>query len=306
MSPLIHVLSVITYPGMLFVLVFGLLWYGIHRKLAARMQSRIGPPVWQPFFDALKLFGKESIVPDNARTGYTAWPVVALASALVTGLLIPMAGITLIEVPGSFLFIIYFLVLAALSMYLAGFASSNPYSSAGSARGIIQMLGYEFPLVASMLVPLVYLGTMSVRSVSAFQAQSVLPWLGFSFPLAAIAYFAAVAIKVELPPFHIPEAHQEIVSGYSTEYSGFRLALLELTKSCKLFVLIALGVALFLGGSVTGIAGFTIFIIKSLGVLAVLTVARVIFARLRIEHAIKYGWLFGFIALVDLVRVMVI
>ena len=142
--------------------------------------------------------------------------------------------------------------------------------------------------------------------MSAFQAQSVLPWLGFSFPLAAIAYFAAVAIKVELPPFHIPEAHQEIVSGYSTEYSGFRLALLELTKSCKLFVLIALGVALFLGGSVTGIAGFTIFIIKSLGVLAVLTVARVIFARLRIEHAIKYGWLFGFIALVDLVRVMVI
>jgi NADH-quinone oxidoreductase subunit H len=126
-------------------------------------------------------------------------------------------------------------------------------------------------------------------------------WLGLTFPFAALAYFIAVLAKVEVPPFHTPGAHQEIVSGYSTEYTGTRLAMLELAHIIKLFVLISLGIALFFGGS----ADIIVFIVKSLVFLFIITLARVLVARFRIDQVLRFTWFFGFVALIDLIRVMV-
>lgn len=302
----ISAFNVLVYPGLAFLAAFGMLYFGMLRKLAARMQGRIGPPVWQPLLDVLKLFGKQSIVPEQAKTGFMLWPIVALAAVFAAGVLTPVAGITGIEVAGGFIVLVYFLSMAALAIYLAGFSSANPYGTVGSMRGIMQMLGYEFPFIASLAVPIVWLHTLSPAAVNGYQLASGLPWLGMVFPFAAFAYFLSVLAKVELPPFHVPDAHQEIVSGYATEYSGFPLAALEMARMVKLFVLASLGIAVFLGGSAAGPVGFIIFIIKSLAVLFMLTLARVLLARVRIDHVVRICWIAGAIALIDLVRVMVV
>jgi len=311
-SQLVQAFNIIVYPGLLFLIIFSMLYYGLLRKLAARMQSRIGPPIWQPLLDTIKLFGKESVEPEQAKAGFTLWPIVALASVLVAGLLTPIAGGAGIEVAGGFIVLIYFLLFGALAIYLAGFSSSNPFATVGAMRGVIQMIGYEFPFIVSLVVPMVFLRTLSPLAVNAYQLQAQaspailpgLPWIGLAFPLAALAYFVSLMAKTELPPFHVPDAHQELVTGYSTEYSGFRLAMLDLARMLKLFVLIALGVAVFLGGTGTGFVGFGVFIIKSLAVLVVLALLRVLFARIRIDHVVKVCWIVGLAGLIDLVRVL--
>ncbi len=299
-----QIISIMVYPGLAFLVIFSMLYYGILRKLTARMQNRIGPPIWQPVLDTLKLFGKGSIEPEQAKAGFTLWPVVALASILVAGVMTPIAGVVGIEVAGGLIVLIYFLVFGALAIYMAGFSSSSPFGTVGAMRGVIQMIGYEFPFIVSLVVPAVFLRTLSPLMINAYQLQTGLPWLGMVFPFAALAYFAAVLAKTEMPPFHVPDAHQELVTGYSTEYSGFRLAILELARMIKLFVLVALGIAIFLGGSGTGLAGFGIFLIKSIAVLVVLTLMHVLFARIRIDHVVRFCWIIGAIALVDLMRVV--
>jgi len=264
----IQVFSILIYPGLLFIVVFSMLYFGMLRKLAARMQNRIGPPIWQPMLDTIKLFGKESIQPEQAKPGFTLWPIIALASVLVAGLLTPIAGLAGLEVAGGFIVLIYFLMFGGLAIYLAGFSSSNPFATVGSMRGVLQMVGYEFPFIVSLVVPMLLARTLSPLAVNAYQLSAGsgtgLPWIGMLFPLACLAYFVSVLAKAELPPFHVPDAHQELVTGYSTEYSGFRLAIIELARMVKVFVLIALGVAVFLGGAAPGLLGFGIFIFKSL------------------------------------------
>ena len=109
MELLMQAVNILVYPGLVFIVIFSMLYFGMLRKLAARMQSRIGPPIWQPVLDTLKLFGKESIIPEQAKAGFRLWPVVALAAILVAGTLTPIAGIAGLEVAGGFIVLIYFL-----------------------------------------------------------------------------------------------------------------------------------------------------------------------------------------------------
>jgi NADH-quinone oxidoreductase subunit H len=295
-----EILTVLVYPGFVFMVVISMIYYGIFRKLAARMQNRIGPPVWQPFLDFIKLVGKEDLDPEQAKAGFTFWPFIAITSVLIAGLLTPVAGIVPLSFTGDIVVLVYFLAFGSLAVYLAGFSSSNPYGVVGSMRGLVQMIGYEFPFIASVIVPVVSAGMISPFLINTLQVHY--GWLGFAFPFAAVAYFVSILAKVEIPPFHTPGAHQEIVSGYSTEYTGTRLAMIELTHMIKLFVLISLGVALFFGGS----ADIVTFLVKSLVLLFIVTLARVLLARFRIDQVLKFTWFFGFVALVDLIRVMVL
>lgn len=293
------IFEILIYPGFVFLVLISMIYYGILRKLAARMQSRIGPPIWQPILDFIKLVGKEDLNPEQAKAGFTLWPFIAITSVLIAGLLTPIAGIVPLSFTGDIVVLIYFLAFGSLAVYLSGFSSSNPYGVVGSMRGLIQMIGYEFPFIVSILVPVVAAGMLSPFLINTLQIHY--GWFGFVFPFAAIAYFISILAKVEIPPFHTPGAHQEIVSGYSTEYTGTRLAMIELTHMIKLFVLISLGVALFFGGS----ADMVTFLVKSLVLLFVVTLARVLVARFRIDQVLKFTWFFGLVALIDLVRVMV-
>jgi NADH-quinone oxidoreductase subunit H len=291
------ILEVLLYPGMAFLVLMSFLYSGMLRKVAARMQNRIGPPVWQPLLDFLKLLGKEDIIPEQAKPGFTLWAFVAPASVIVAGLMVPIAGSLALPFQSNLLIIFYFLAMSSVSLYLCGFASANPFSLVGSARKITQAVGYEFPFLISLLVPALAAGSLNPLTISSYQAGGT--WIAGLYPLAFIGFFVALLAKTETPPFHVPGAHQEIVAGYYTEYTGTRLAFIELAHYLKLFVLISLGVALYMGGS----PDIFIFILKSLALLFLVIVSRVVFARMRIDHVLKVAWLFGAVALIDLVRV---
>ncbi|MBW6461679.1 MAG: NADH-quinone oxidoreductase subunit H [DPANN group archaeon] len=283
--------EILIYPGIIFILIASIIYSGIMRKLAARMQSRIGPPIYQVFYDLIKLIGKENIRPKQAKPGFTLFPAIALASVLIAGLLIPIHT-KIIYFTGDYIAIIYFLLFSSAAIFLAGYASSNNLAIVGSIRGIVMIFAYELPFIISVLVPIL---AFNLNSIQSFDT-----WLIAYYPLAALSMFISILAKVEIPPFHIPNAHQELVDGYSIEFTGKRLALIELTTMVKTFVLILLMITLYLGGA----QNIFILIIKSLSVLFALTISRVLFARLRIEQALRFYWILALIVAIDLIRVL--
>jgi NADH-quinone oxidoreductase subunit H len=280
----------LVFPGFLAAFIAGFLYEGIVRKIAAHTHHRIGPPVWQPFMDWVKLMFKENIRPKEG-IGFlmTLSPIVSFASLLTVILFIPIAGSVLFSFQGSLFVVIYFLILYSAFFAIAGFATGNPFGYVGGIREITQIVSYEFPFIVSLL---------TVGFLTGFE---IVPFLSLQFPFAFLAFMAGVLGKLCLPPFHIPEAEQEIVSGHLTEYSGPRLAMFELSKAIGFWVLISLGAVYFLGAQ-----NMITFIVNSLVLLVLLIIIRTIFARLRISQAFRIYWfVIGPLAVIDLVRVII-
>jgi NADH-quinone oxidoreductase subunit H len=253
------------------------------------MQHRVGPPVWQPFLDFFKLMSKENI---TAKSTYgvlaTLSPVVAFASLLTAGIFIPVAGTGLVSFPGDLFVVIYFLVLSSVFIALAGFAARNPFASLGGIRELTQLFSYEFPFVVSLV------------TVGVLTQFRTIPSFSLAFPFASFAFVMGMLGKLSLPPFHIPEAEQEIVAGPTTEYSGPRLAMFEMAKAAAFWVMISLGAVLFLGANT-----LPSFAACSLGLLAVLIVFRAVFARLPVGQAFRIYWfIIAPLAIIDLVRAL--
>ncbi len=287
------IIETFLYPGFAFMILSSLIVAGLFRKVSARMQSRIGPPIIQPIYDMIKLMSKDNIFPRDASIGFRIFPAVALSSVLIAGLMIPFLGLD-ISYGSDYLMLIYMLVLSSASLYLAGFSSGNNFATIGSIRGIVLMFSYELPFIIGILLPVI-----------AFSLPSLIPmdlWLAAYFPFAAFSMFMSILAKVEIPPFHIAESHQEVVGGYAVEFSGRRLALIELTHMVKTFVLMTLMISLYLGGAST----LGLFVIKIIGLTFLIALCRTLFARLRIDQAFRLYWLFGLIALIDLLRVTLI
>lgn len=284
-----EIFFLLVFPGLLAAAFFGLLYEGIARKITARMQSRIGPPVWQPFFDWVKLMSKENITPRNGVSFVmTICPVIAFASALSAVVFIPVTGYSPASFSGNMLVVIYLLVVYTLSFAVAGWASGSPLGSVGSIRELTLLLSYEFPFIVSLLT----IGFMTGFTIS--------PFLAWQLPLAFFAFLVSVIGSLSLPPFHVPDAEQEIVGGPLVEYSGPRLGMFSLAKAVKFWVLISLGTVMFLGGGT-----IEWFLIKSLALVILVSVAKTVFARLRIDQTFRLFWLvIGPLALIDLIRVM--
>ena len=283
--------EILIYPGILFILLTSLTLSGIFRKITARMQSRKGPPIIQPFYDTIKLFGKENIRPANSKNGFHIWPIISLASIIIAGLMIPIAGITALQT-GDMLIVLYFIALSSIALYIAGYSTGNPFGHIGATRGIIQMVAYEFPLILAVLMPAVFLKTLSIDAINLAQITGA--WNITTYPIAGIIFLTAILAALELPPFHIPQAHQEIVGGYTVEYTGTNLAYIEISHMIKMFVLITLAIDTFLGGAIT----ITTFMAKALGLLFIFAFIRTLLARLRINSVLKFYWILGYILVV--------
>lgn len=283
--------EILIYPGILFMLITSLLLSGIFRKITARMQSRKGPPIIQPFYDTIKLFGKENIRPANSKNGFHIWPIISLASIIIAGLMIPIAGITALQT-GDMLIVLYFIALSSIALYIAGYSTGNPFGHIGATRGIIQMVAYEFPLILAVLMPAVFLKTLSIDAINIAQITGA--WNITTYPIAGIIFLTATLAALELPPFHIPQAHQEIVGGYTVEYTGTSLAYIEISHMIKMFVLITLAIDTFLGGAIT----ITAFLAKTLGLLLIFAFIRTLLARLRINNVLKFYWILGYVLVV--------
>lgn len=211
-------------------LVGGLL-RGFDRKISARFQGRMGPPVTQPFYDFGKLLGKSQVVTSKGSMAW-AWSY----------LLLTMTAFALFFLGQDLLVVFLMLAFAGGALAFGAFSTRSPYARFGANRELIQMLAYEPILLLAAVAIYFQTGHFSVYSVLE-TGEPLLPYL----PLVFIAVLVALGIKLRKSPFDIAaseHAHQELVRGVYTEYSGKHLALIELAHWYEVVLLMAF-IALF-------------------------------------------------------------
>jgi ech hydrogenase subunit B len=207
--------------------VLGGLLSGIDRIITARMQGRVGPPVLQPFYDLFKLLGKERFLVNQRQV---LWAIGYLA-LIITSLAMLCLG-------SDLLVIVFVMAFAAICFVLGGLSTKSPYSHIGSQRELLQMLSYEPVLI--LLAIGVFMQNQSFLVKDIFARPE--PLL-FSLPLVFIAVILILTIKMRKSPFDLStchHAHQELVQGITTEYSGPYLALIELTHWYELVLVLGL------------------------------------------------------------------
>lgn len=205
----------------------GMLVTGIDRKLTARIQGRVGPPILQPFYDVRKLLAKERTVISSYISFYV---LMALLMAIVAGVIF-FAGLNL-------LFSIFMLTLSSLFVVLAAYSAASPYSDAGAQRENLQIMAYE-PLM--MLMPLTIYLICGVLDVSSLLSLD-LPLIA-TMPLVFLAFLFILTIKLRKSPFDIASSHhghQEIVKGITTEMSGRTLAMIEIMDWYEIVLLMGM------------------------------------------------------------------
>ena len=301
---------VLIFPGFLFCFITGMLLCGIDRKIVAKMQKRVGPPVLQPFYDFFKLCGKETIVPAAASsTVFMAAPIVGLSALVVLQLFIPIHGFTAFSGMADVIVILYLLLIPAMAAMLGGAASGSPYAGIGLSREMVTVISCELPLVLVLLAVGKVAGgdsvTFSMSNIVKFQLDNGSLITHASLIPAAIAFLLIIPGETGSHPFDTAEAETEICEGLLAEYSGGPLAVFKLTNSIKLLTMTSLFTALFLGGIGVGIPAIDALIMFAFSVvITIVTVSLVhaVTARLKIEQVFKYYWtIVTALALVSLV-----
>lgn len=301
---------VLIFPGFLFCFITGMLLCGIDRKIVAKMQKRVGPPVLQPFYDFFKLCDKETIVPAAASgTVFMAAPIVGLAALVVLQLFIPIHGFTAFSGMADVIVILYLLLIPAMAAMLGGAASGSPYAGIGLSREMVTVISCELPLVLVLLAVGKVAGgdsvTFSMSNIVKFQLDNGSLITHASLIPAAIAFLLIIPGETGSHPFDTAEAETEICEGLLAEYSGGPLAVFKLTNSIKLLTMTSLFTALFLGGIGVGIPAVDALIMFAFSVvITIVTVSLVhaVTARLKIEQVFKYYWtIVTALALVSLV-----
>jgi len=273
--------------------VLGLLASWIDRKITARVQYRVGPPLLQPFFDIVKLLGKELLIPEGtSRATFLSAPVVGFASVILVSTILWMNNLnTHSTFIGDLIVVVYLLTIPSMSLILGAFASRNPLASVGASREMKLILSYELPFLLAVSVVIIK-SNFAIRlgDILNQQIQNGAVIQSFSGVLAFIVCVFCVQAKLGLVPFDMAEAETELIGGTIIEYSGSALAIFKLMKSMLLFALPFFLVILFMGGfQISGI-GFLYSFLKYIGVLALLTVIRNTNPRVRIDHAVRFFW----------------
>ncbi len=288
----------IVFPGGIFALGLGLLLKGLDRKMEARLQRRVGPPVLQPFIDLIKLGTKESLVPGTAlRAVFFAAPLIGFTGMAVCAALLPIPGVFQgLPNMGDMLVYFYLMPLPAIGLMVAGSSSSSPFGAIGFSREMTIMFAYEIPLLMVILAVALQVGgagsaEFSLGAVAAY--QEVHGQFGFSLSMlpALVAYMLFLPGTMGVPPFDTPEAETEIIEGPLLEYSGPALAFFHITSALKMVVVLGLGVLLFFPGTLSGgalVNGFW-FCFKCLVLMFVsITLVKSATGRLRIDQALSF------------------
>ena len=171
---------ILIFPGFLFCFLAGMLLCGIDRKVVAKMQKRVGPPILQPFYDFLKLLGKETIVPAAAsKVVFLAAPLVGFAALVVIQLFIPVFSFTVFSGVADVIVILYLLLIPAMAAILGGAASGSPYAGVGLSREMVTIISCELPLVLVLLAVAKNVGSamgnglcFSLSDIAAYQAMN--------------------------------------------------------------------------------------------------------------------------------------
>jgi formate hydrogenlyase subunit 4 len=277
------------------VLALAPLFEGILRKVTAKVQSRQGPPIWQPYYDLLKLLGKEDIESGEspAMQRFASW--LSLAAILTLAILVPMGTTPPLSGAADAYLLISLLTLCGVSTMLAGLAAGSTYSLLGMSREMMSLMTLEPLLAVAVFVSMVHTRSMRLDAVlngSAY-VQAGLPLAGIL--MLGVAIFAFQALIGRLP-FDIAEAETELMEGSMVEYSGPKLALFKFTRMAKLVVYGALLVSIFApwGSGLPAPLNLLALLAKLLLLVLVVTLVAATHARYRIDQAIRYyGGLLG-------------
>lgn len=236
---------------------FGIWW---ERKVAARMQSRIGPMRvggwhgWaQSPADGIKLVFKEDLIPASGDPIlFRLAPYFVVVPTVIAFLALPFGAAWVVrDMDVALIFILAMLGLDVLGVILAGLASNNKYSTYGALREACQMVSYEIPMGMSLLIPVMVAGSLKLSTIADAQAGGLQNWFVFEnlWCFAAfIMYYIASLASCKRAPFDLPEAESELVAGFLTEYSGIRWSLFFFAEYAAMFAVSGLAVILFLGG----------------------------------------------------------
>ncbi|HXY02341.1 MAG TPA: complex I subunit 1 family protein [Terriglobales bacterium] len=270
------------------VLIVAPLAQGILRKITARIQSRQGPPVLQPYFDLLKLLGKEDIESGEYPLMQRFAAYLSLSIALCIACFVPMGFAVPLGSAGDVILLIYLLTLSGICTLLAGLAAGSTYSLLGISREMMTMIALE-PLFAIALV----VGALHTNSLALDAVLGGSAYKGVGIPLSGVLMLAVMLLSfqafVQRIPFDISEAETELMEGPLMEYSGPKLALFKYAQMAKLILYSTLFVALFVpwGSTFPAPIGWLLFWMKVFVLVLLVTLVAATHARYRIDQAIR-------------------
>ena len=282
-------LALLIWPGLLSGALLGWFYMWLVRKLTARFQGRQGPPFYQPFYDFIKLLGKESVTPAGVNRLYNLLPWISLVSAVFALALIPVPGNPMRAFPGDLIVFLYLLEMPALCEVLAGYSTRSPYAQVGAAREAMMSLAYNLPFLAAVIALAIRAGSFSLTAL----ATAPLSWAHL---VAALAFFMALPARLKINPFSIPNAEQEVVAGPYTEYNGILLAVFELAHALELVALLGLFAAMFLSPLAGSLAAWPVYLLLSLLTVVLITIIGTATARLKLNQAFRFYWSWGALA----------
>jgi NADH-quinone oxidoreductase subunit H len=290
----------------------------LERKVQAWVQVRLGPMrvgphgILQPLADVLKLFVKEDITPARADTWvFTAAPIIVLVPALIAFAVIPFAGgLSLFgrDFPGRIadvnVGLLYIISVAGIGIYgiiLGGWSSNSKYPLLASLRSSAQLISYEIAVTMTLVTVIMLSGTLSMVGIVEAQLSKGW-WFAAMQPVAFGIYCIGGLAETNRAPFDLPEAEQELVAGFHTEYSGMRFAFFFLAEYANMIVVSSVATTLFLGGwlqpfpnvpalSFLGfVPGWAWFMLKTFGFLYVFLWVRATLPRYRYDQLMRLGW----------------
>lgn len=217
---------------------------GILRKVTARVQSRQGPPILQPYYDLFKLLGKEDLESGEVPIMQRFATYLSLAVVLTVACLVPMGFPSPMNASGDAILLIYLLTLCGICSLIAGLASGSTYSLVGTSREMMCMLSLEPLLAVAIIVGAIHTHSLRLEAVlnGSVYGATGFTWSGLIMVATMLLSFQAFVGRV---PFDVAEAETEIMEGPMSEYSGPKLALLKYSQMAKLVVYSGIFVTLF-------------------------------------------------------------
>ncbi len=297
----------------------------LERKISAAVQQRIGPEyagalgVLQPLADGLKLLVKEDIIPARADSLlFTLGPVLVVVPVILSWLIVPFGQNLLISNVGVGIFLwISLSSVQPIGLLMSGYASNNKYSLLGGLRAAAQSISYEIPLALAVLAVVMMSNSLStVDIVDQQTGAGILSWNIWRQPVGFLIFWICALAECERLPFDLPEAEEELVAGYQTEYAGMKFALFYLGSYINLVLSALLVSVLYLGGwgfpvpvewlaswlgqsvdaplvqVITGTTGIVMTVLKAYLLVFVAILLRWTTPRVRIDQLLDLGWKF--------------
>jgi NADH-quinone oxidoreductase subunit H len=298
---LIGFLGIFILIAVLMVLDIALVW--VERKVVARFQDRIGPNrlgpfgLIQPFADIIKLLIKEDTTPGGAdKVVYNIAPMLSMMSVLILWAVVPLAPKMLgVDLNIGVLYIIAAGAIGTLSIIMAGWSSNNKFALIGAFRQVAVMISFEIPMLATMLIPTIFSGSMGTSAI--IEGQNV--WYFLLSPLGALVFLIAAIAELGRSPFDMAEGESELVSGYNIEYSGMKFGMFYAGELLHAFTFGGFWAIMFFGGyrffgleKVSPFLAIAILLFKAFIGYWIIMWVKYTLLRIRIDHMLAFNWKF--------------